>query len=50
MNESPQSSFPGTSVPNREKDPEGYERYWRALALWAYKWGPVFIDLLKGAK
>jgi hypothetical protein len=39
--------FPGTAVPSRERDPEAYERYWRALALWAYKWGPVFLDILK---
>lgn len=42
--------FPGTSVPSREKSPEEYERYWRALALWAFKWGPVFLDILKEDK
>lgn len=36
--------FPGHAVPDSQKDPVRYERYWRAMALWAYRWAPVLLQ------
>lgn len=38
------AEFPGTYVPDVVKESVKYSRYWRKLALWAYKWGPVLLE------